>query len=152
MPSTGRCRCQAVTYTLDYPRTPIAYACHCLECQAMSGGACVVQLPILEDRLRVTGSLITWENPNAAGNLTTQRFCAQCKTRLYSTNTGRPGIALVRGGTLDDSHELSPALHIWTKRKQPWITLPGEAAAFPEAAPVEVTRATFAGNFAAPGI
>jgi hypothetical protein len=146
---TGLCRCKATSYTLDYPAIPVAYACHCLECQAMSGGACVVQLPIAEHRLSVSGALITWENRDSGGNTTTQRFCAACKTRIFSTNTGRPGMALVRGGTLVQSDALAPALHIWTKRKQPWIILSADAPAYPEAAPIDVSMALFAPNFAA---
>jgi hypothetical protein len=113
----------------------------------MSGGACVVQLPISEHRLQVKGDIITWENEDPRGNATTQRFCSLCKTRLFSTNTGRPGMALLRAGTLDRSDELTPALHIWTKRKQPWIALQGDVPAYPEAAPIEVSRASFAPNF-----
>ncbi len=149
MSLTGVCRCKAVSYALDYPAIPVAYACHCLECQAMSGGACVVQLPIAEHRLHVSGAIITWENRDSHGNTTSQRFCAQCKTRIFSTNTGRPGMALVRGGTLSQSDALTPALHIWTKRKQPWINLSDDVPAFPEAAPIDVSRALFAPNFAA---
>ena len=148
MPLNGRCRCKATSYTLDYDATPLAYACHCLECQAMSGGACVVQLPVAEHRLHMSGSLVMWESNDSHGNATTQRFCSTCKTRLFSTNTGRPRMALLRGGTLDDSDRLTPTLHIWTKRKQPWIKLPDGVAAYAEAAPVEVSRAIFAPNFA----
>ena len=150
MPLSGRCRCKAVNYTLDYETIPLAYACHCLECQAMSGGPCVVQLPIAEHRLQPLGSLVTWENQDSKGNLTRQQFCAACKTRLFSSNTGRKGMALLRGGTLDLSDMIVPVLHIWTKRKQPWVTLPDGVLEYPEAAPVEVSRATFTANFTAP--
>jgi hypothetical protein len=30
----------------------------------------------------------------------------------------------VRAGTLDDTSWLKPTAHIWTRSKQPWITLP----------------------------
>jgi hypothetical protein len=108
-----------------------------------------VQLPIAVHRLLIQGALTTWENQDSIGNMTNQRFCSLCKTRLYSTNTGRAGMALVRGGTLEESDQLTPALHIWTKRKQPWIQLADQALAFAEAAPLDVSRALFAPNFAA---
>ncbi len=150
MTLSGRCRCGAVTYTLQASEAPVSYACHCLECQTMSGGAMVLQMPIPEAQLAVEGLLVTWENQDSRGNRTTQRFCAACKTRLYSTNTGRPGLALLRAGTLLDSDQLTPSLHIWARRKQPWIALPQDARAYPEAAPLDVTMALFAPNFAAP--
>ena len=37
---------------------------------------------------------------------------------------GFAGLVRVRGGTLDDASWLRPTRHIWTRRKQPWITLP----------------------------
>ena len=142
----GQCRCGDATYTLDAPEIPKGYACHCLDCQTMSGGAVVVQLPVLERQLVCQGPLITWDNQDSRGNRTAQRFCARCKTRLFSINAGRPGVALLRGGTLRDSDQLTPAVHIWTKRMQPWIVLPSDASIFLEGAPPEVMQAIFAQN------
>jgi len=36
----------------------------------------------------------------------------------------RDGVRRVRAGTLDDTSWLRPTRHIWTRSKQPWITLP----------------------------
>jgi hypothetical protein len=36
----------------------------------------------------------------------------------------RDGVIRVRAGTLDDTSWLRPTRHIWTRSKQPWITLP----------------------------
>jgi hypothetical protein len=33
-------------------------------------------------------------------------------------------VVRVRAGTLDDTSWLRPTRHIWTRSKQPWITLP----------------------------
>jgi hypothetical protein len=48
----------------------------------------------------------------------------------------RPGIALLRAGTLDDSDAIVPRLHIWVKRKQPLVVLPEGVPAFEESAPM----------------
>lgn len=148
MAIAGGCRCGGLRYVLETGPAPACYACHCLNCQTMSGGGFVIQLPVLEARLRIEGAATTWRAPSARGGETSQRFCATCMTRIFSTNTTRPGVALLRGGTLDDSQNLSPSLHIWTKRTLPWITLPKEVPSFAEAAPAEVTTRLFAHNFA----
>jgi hypothetical protein len=43
---------------------------------------------------------------------------------------GRPEVRFVRGGTLDQPSEVTPDVHIFTKSKVGWITLPDSAPAF----------------------
>jgi hypothetical protein len=113
----------------------------------MTGGGFVLQAMVPFDRLRLTGAVVEWVHTGSQGTPTTQRFCAECYTRLYSTNAGRPGIALVRAGTLDDSDTIVPAVHMWGSRRQPWVGLPAEAEIYDEAIPVERVRQIFAPNF-----
>ena len=47
----------------------------------------------------------------------------------------RPGIAVVRGGTLDRSNELKVVAHIWTKRKMDGIVIPEGVPSWSEGAP-----------------
>jgi hypothetical protein len=148
MTFSGHCRCRAVSYVLEAAALPSSYACHCLDCQTQSGSAFTIQLPLKEDRLKFQGDLVHWEHKDSRGKLTTQSFCALCMTRLYSINSGRPGIAMLRGGTLDTSDQLSPKLHIWVKRKQQWIGLPPEAETYQEGAPIDRMQSAFAANFA----
>jgi len=54
---------------------------------------------------------------------------------IVDTNSARPGIAVVRAGTLDASDRLAPRLHIWVKRKQPWVVLADGVPAYEENAP-----------------
>jgi hypothetical protein len=43
---------------------------------------------------------------------------------------GRPGVWFIRAGTLDDPSTVAPDVHIYTRSKVPWITLPESAPAF----------------------
>lgn len=113
----------------------------------MAGGSFAVQAPVGEGGLSLEGDLASWRHEDQRGHETVQRFCARCMTRLYSTNSARPGLALLRAGTLERSDEIIPSVHIWTKRKQRWIELPDTVETYAEAAPVERTRAIFAPNF-----
>ncbi len=147
MSLSGGCRCGACRYDLDGNALPAVYACHCRDCQTMSGAAFTLQAPIPPARLSLTGAVAEWTNVSRNGYETIQRACARCMTRLYSVNAGRPGIALLRAGTLDRSDEVAPILHLWTDRKQPWITLAAEMEAYPRAAPEGRMETLFAGNF-----
>lgn len=147
MPVIGGCRCGTCRYVLDYPALPLIYACHCRDCQTSTGGGFVLQAMVPQERLSVTGELLARSAPNSRGTVTTQQYCAQCLTRLYNTNSGRPGVALVRAGTLDDSDRIVPAVHMWASRRQPWIGLPEGAEAYDQAIPVERIMQIFAPNF-----
>jgi hypothetical protein len=132
----GGCRCGAVRYRLALDVLPTTYTCHCRDCQTWTGSAFSQQTFLPEAALTVTGPLAVYELTTPSGRVSTQRVCGVCHTRIYNTNTGRPGIVVVRAGTLDRSDELQAVAHIWVKRKQPWLTLPESTPAWPEGAPV----------------
>lgn len=137
---TGGCRCGAVRYTLTVEAMPGTYACHCTICQRSTGASFAHQMPVREEALAVTGELVTAEMPTLSGGRSVHRYCANCLTRLFNTNSAWPGIAVVRAGTIDGSELLSPRFHIYVSTKQPWIVLPDGVPAFPEAAPHDAFR------------
>jgi len=138
----GGCRCGAVRYKLALDALPRTYACHCRDCQTWSGSAFSQQTFLPAASLSVTGPLAVYELTNPSGRTSIQRMCAVCHTRVYNSNTARPGVVVLRAGTLDRSDELEVVAHIWVKRKQPWLKLPEEVPAWSEAAPVaELLRA-----------
>ena len=138
----GGCRCGAVRYRLALDELPRTYACHCRDCQTWSGSAFSQQAFVPESALTVTGPLVVYEFTSPSGSISTQRMCGTCHARIFNTNSARPGVMVVRAGTLDLSDELDVVAHIWVKRKQPWLTLPADVPAWPEAAPgAELMRA-----------
>ena len=132
---TGGCRCGAVRYALALEALPRTYACHCRDCQTWSGSAFSQQTFLPEASLSVIGPLVVYELATPSGRVSTQRMCSVCHTRIYNSNSARPGIVVVRAGTLDRSDELDVVAHIWVRRKQPWLSLPEGVPAWPEAAP-----------------
>ena len=144
MPVAGGCRCGAVRYTLAVDALPPAYACHCHECQTWSGSAFSEQLLLTEEAIAVTGPVVRYDREGTGGRISQQRVCGVCHTRIYNTNTIRPGVAVVRAGTLDDSHLVDVVAHIWTKRKQPWLVLPEGVPCWPEGAPAGALAAAVA--------
>lgn len=132
----GQCRCGAVRYAIALEELPPIYACHCHICQRATGSAFSVQALVREDRLSVTGPIVEREIATQ-DRVSIQRFCGECYARVYNTNSARPGIAVVRGGTLDRSEELACKAHIFTAYKQAWVILPPDVPQWPEAAPTD---------------
>jgi hypothetical protein len=132
----GGCRCGRVRYRAALDAMPKAYACHCLDCQTWSGSAFSANFILGEDQLEVTGEPALFELTSDDGmRVSRQRGCPVCFNRVFNTNTARPGLAIIRAGTLDRSDELTLVAHIWTKRKLDGIDIPDGVPAWEEGAP-----------------
>jgi len=55
--------------------------------------------------------------------------CPACQVAVFSQYTRRQ-VRFVRGGTLDDPAAVVPDVHIFTRSKLPWVTLPDSVPAF----------------------
>jgi hypothetical protein len=121
-PLTGGCACGAIRDELTRP--PIAlFACHCTDCQKMTGSAFSMGMPVFAKHLRlIKGEPKTWLRRAASGRVIPQRFCGDCGTRLFTEPAGDPPTFTLRPGTLDDTSWLRPAAAMWTKSAQPWIS------------------------------
>jgi len=128
-PREGGCSCGEVRYRLtDEPL--FVHCCHCLNCQRQTGSAFVINLLIESDRVEVvSGTPQAVEVPRDDGS--TQRIfrCPMCQVAVFS-NYGHPGFRFVRAGTLDDPSSVAPDVHIFTRSKLAWVTLPESVPAF----------------------
>lgn len=150
MTLTGQCRCEAVRYTIDLTNKPLVYACHCQNCQRWSGSAFGLHLMLPETAMSITGELNEYRHEHA-GTPSRQFLCAQCHTRIFNTTEAAPGMRVLRAGTLDNAAELTPAAHIWTRRKHAWLNLPPDVPTWPESpSPEEFARAVVDGRVMGP--
>jgi hypothetical protein len=132
----GGCRCGRIRYKARLDQLPRVYACHCRDCQTWSGSAFSLQFILADDQLEVSGEPAVFELTSPDGQRTSrQRACPTCFTRLYNTNTRRPGLTVVRAGTLDRSDALGIVAHIWTSRMMAGVVIPSGTPAWPESAP-----------------
>jgi hypothetical protein len=125
----GGCSCGAVRYRLASDPM-FVHCCHCLNCQRQTGSAFAVNLLIEADRVELlAGDPEPVDVPRDDGG--TQRIyrCPACHVAIYS-EYGRPEVRFLRGGTLDDPKGITPDVHIFTKSKVGWVTLPESAPAF----------------------
>src|ERR1041385_4808555 len=125
----GGCSCGAVRYRLT-SEPLFVHCCHCLNCQRQTGSAFVINLLIEADRLDLlAGEAAPGDVPRAGGRAQRIWRCPTCQVALFSQYT-RPDVRFVRGGTLDDPSAVAPDVHIFTRSKLPWVTLPESVPAF----------------------
>jgi hypothetical protein len=121
LPIDGGCQCGSLRYQVT--ATPLMiYACHCTNCQRITGSAFVLSATIMEESLRYTsGEPRTVEWRSDAGNSRFGQFCGDCGCRIAHGSTPSNGIFSLRAGTFDDTRWVVPMGHIWTRSAQSWI-------------------------------
>jgi hypothetical protein len=106
------------------------HCCHCLNCQRQTGSAFVINLLIEADRVELlAGEPQPVDVPRDDGSVQRIYRCPTCKVAVFS-EYGRAEVCFVRAGTLDEPSSITPDVHIFTRSKVPWVSLPGSAPAF----------------------
>ena len=127
----GGCACGAARYELS--TTPlIVHACHCRDCQRITGGPFVINIWIERRFVGTNGAKLgSFELRGGSEKPHEVFFCPTCGVFLWSRYAIAPGDCLfVRAGTLDRPDRIKPDVHIFTRTKLPWIELPKDALAF----------------------
>jgi len=126
----GGCFCKAVRYRLT-AEPMIVHCCHCRNCQNQTGSAFVINAFIETSHVEVlSGKTEVSTVESGSGKPHDIYRCSECRTAVWSDYGRRPGMRMVRVGTLDDPDALTPDVHIFTRTKLPWVKLPDGARAF----------------------
>ncbi len=130
MEMLGQCSCGAIQYRLN--REPIyVQACHCRDCQRITGSAFVINMWIEESEVELlSGNPSSFELKGGSGRPHDVFFCSDCATYVWSKYNGAPGSLFVRCGTLDNPNQAPPRAHIFTSSKQSWVPLPSDVPSF----------------------
>ena len=126
----GGCTCGAVRYRLA-SEPMFVHCCHCRNCQRQTGSAFVVNLLIEADRVEVLAGAPQAVEAPRDGNPQRIFRCPRCQVAVFS-EYGRPEVLFVRGGTLDEPTGITPDVHIYTRSKVEWVSLPPGTPAFEE--------------------
>ena len=128
---SGGCQCGQVRY--EIAGEPLALAvCHCSDCKRQSGSAFGMSLITPKDLLQVEGRTKSFRRKAASGGELECVFCPECGTRLYHVPTALGPVVNVKAGTLDDTSGLVPNMHVWGKRRLPWVAVPEGVPCFDE--------------------
>ncbi len=118
---TGRCMCDAITFTITGQPYGII-SCHCKDCQRLHGN----YNPMLvspEEEVQITdnGKLV-WFSSSPSKQ---RGFCSVCGTALFMRNTEN-GRLLTSVGALDDTHPLKNIKNIFTEEAGSYYVMPPE--------------------------
>jgi hypothetical protein len=122
-PQTGGCQRGKIRYTItEIPQ--LIYTCHCRDCQRLTSTPFSMATIVTDKGFRLAKdeprSLLSHAD---SGRTKTRWVCPDCGSWICSGSRpdDRRG---VQSGTLDNTSWLRPTTHVWTRSKQPWITLP----------------------------
>lgn len=126
----GGCACGAVRYRLR-SAPMVVHCCHCRDCQRQTGSAFVLNALIEADRVELlSGDPLPFRMPTDSGLPHDILRCPACGTAIWSVYGGKAALRFVRVGTLDNPSALPLDIHIYTRSKLPWVTLPTDKPAF----------------------
>jgi len=125
----GGCSCGKIRYRVA-TEPLFVHCCHCLNCQRQTGSAFVINVLIETERVELlAGAPQRVDVPRDDGSEQRIFRCPTCQVAVFS-HYGHPGVAFVRAGTLDDPSSVRPDVHIYTRSRVPWLTLPESVPAF----------------------
>jgi hypothetical protein len=131
MEREGGCACGALRYRL-MAEPLIVHACHCRDCQRLTGGAFALNIWIERRFVEADHPPLASAMLTAGSGKPHEVFrCPECATALWSKYHAAPGdTVLLRAGTLDHPEAVTPDVHIFTRSKLPWVELPAGVPAF----------------------
>lgn len=118
---TGQCLCGSIQY--EILSSPLfSTTCHCTHCQKSSGSAFSINIGVPAESFNITGSTLTdYIDIGGSGQNLHRYFCSQCGSPLYTKPDRRPGIVIVKVGTLDNTNTFKPDINIWCDSKMEWL-------------------------------
>lgn len=114
----GGCLCGNVRYEILADAGP-SRVCWCRDCQRISSNG-TVNVIFPSDAIKISGTPGKHEKTADSGNTVTRCFCSNCGSQLFSDSSGRPGLTVVRAGTLDEPSAVKPTTNIWVASAPSW--------------------------------
>ena len=120
----GACHCGYITIEGEADPDKVNI-CHCTDCQAGTGSAFRVSVPVPGTAFRMTGEPTAYVKTTAdSGNPRVQAFCPRCGSPIYSTSPGE-GVQpayMVRVGILRQRRDFVPKKQNWFRSAREWVT------------------------------
>jgi hypothetical protein len=132
MTMAGGCLCGAVRYEVNGPMLFGGF-CHCIDCRKTTSSHSA-SMAVAEASMSVTGKVSEYTRPGGSGNPVTRVFCPVCGSGVYSKGA-RPGVVMLKAGTLDDPEQFKPMATVYASRAPSWDAPRADIPAFPEMPP-----------------
>ena len=134
--TTGGCYCGDLRYEADGD-TLMKVACHCRECQYISGGSANLIAGMEEDGFRYTkGEPAKFKRDDLEEGVT-REFCGRCGTPILTRVPESPGAVFVKVGSMDSPENFGmPDAAIHTDDKYEFHTIAEGIAQFGKLPPM----------------
>lgn len=132
MAVTGGCLCGAVRYELNAPMLFGGF-CYCTDCRKSSGSHSA-SMGVPEAALKISGETREFSTMGDSGNAVTRVFCPNCGSPIVSKGA-RPGVVMLKAGTLDDPEHFKPMASVYASRAPSWDKPREGLPVFPEMPP-----------------
>jgi len=131
MAMTGGCYCGALRFEAEGPAV-FKGACHCRECQHISGGGANVFMGLPAKGFRYTkGAPKTFTRKDLDAPVT-REFCGECGAPTLSRIPSNPDLVIVKVGAFDDPSVYDgPQIAIWMDEARPYHLVAEGVAKFP---------------------
>jgi hypothetical protein len=121
----GACQCGTIKFEGEADPDKV-WICHCTDCQAGTGSAFRINIPVSGSSFRMLSGEPTLfiKTTAESGTPRKQAFCPKCGSPIYSTTIGdRPKPSYtVRVGLLQERNQLVPKRQNWFRSAQSWVT------------------------------
>ena len=114
----GECHCGNIEIKATVKLSEVR-ACHCTDCQQMSGAPLRAIAVAPADKIKITGIPKEYIKIADSGNKRIQAFCPDCGTQLFATDMEKR-LYNLRTGFLEQKNELKPKTHVFTQSSMSW--------------------------------
>ena len=115
----GECHCGKIKIYAKVKLSEVR-ACHCTDCQKMSGAPLRAIAVASADTIEIKGQPKEYIKIGDSGNKRIQAFCPNCGTQLFASDVGKR-LYNLRTGFLEQKNELKPKTHVFTHSSMPWV-------------------------------
>jgi hypothetical protein len=115
----GTCHCGNIEIKATVKLSEVR-ACHCTDCQKMSGAPLRAIAVSPADKIKLSGYPKEYIKIGDSGNKRIQAFCPDCGTQLFAADMEKR-LYNLRTGFLEQKNLLEPKTHVFTQSSVHWI-------------------------------
>lgn len=115
---SGKCLCGNVSYQCHSEPKAI-FNCHCEDCRRATGSVFGTNLFVPEAEVEISGEVSSYSHISDSGSTMTKRFCSNCGSLLFGSNSAKPNVVSIRAGTVDQLALIKPQINLFMDKKVP---------------------------------
>ena len=115
---SGKCLCGNVSYQC-HSEPKAVFNCHCEDCRRATGSVFGTNLFVPEAKVEISGEVSSYSHISDSGSTMTKRFCPNCGSLLFGSNSANPNVVSIRAGTVDQLALIKPQINLFMDKKVP---------------------------------